>query len=82
MVYVIVCVCVCVPFCGAVLADLSSDELHVEHLRVVFITDQRKHLQTRHTPSRGRGRNYSPSLHSLISHSAPVCLRTRAYTAN
>lgn len=32
------------PFCGAVLPNLSSDELDCEHLRIFCIADQSEHL--------------------------------------
>lgn len=35
----------CVPFCGGKLSDLTSDEFHCKHLRVVYVTDESKHLK-------------------------------------
>lgn len=50
---------VCVPFCGGILPDLTSDEFNCKHLRVVYITDESKHLkgdETENKRERKRGR--------------------------
>lgn len=38
-----------VPVCRAVLPDLASDELYGEHLGVLHIADESKHLHTQFT---------------------------------
>lgn len=40
-------VCFSLPFCGAKLSDLTSDELNSKHLRVLGITDKGKNLPVR-----------------------------------
>lgn len=44
-------VCISLPFCGAKLSDLTSDELNSKHLRVLCITDEGKNLPVREKKS-------------------------------